>query len=265
MTVGALPRTQLSTQVPLDLLGIANGSAKVNLLRLGPFDLGAEGTHYRLRLGEFLGFQTAWTGAVSVRILEPWSFHVAGTWSTYGADGLPDLADLSPAITALTGENVRDWDISQLAGQDATLHARAQALSFRVATDVRVNRRDSVILQGQARLWGSVLTDVDLDLPPILGLDTVLSQDESGTVALRDSYVASVAWQFSWRRADLRVGVGASSFPGAWLLQTTELSWRFGGRTRAEERRMRQGWRHNKKELRLAQVRTGPAEEAPRR
>lgn len=252
--LGLLPRTQVSTVPTLDALGIYNGEVKVNALRAGPLDVAAEFARYHLPLGEFTGSQTSWGGSVSLRLLEPWSFHVAGRYSVLSAQGLPDLGKVSPVLQ-LVETNLWDYDISEVA-PDYQLDLRAQVISARVATDVRVNRRDSVILQGQATLWGGMLTDIDEEIPAVMGVDLVLEQDESGQVSVKDSYAASLSWQLSWRRADLRVGAGISSVPGAWLLQSTEMSWRFGGRTRLREGDMRQGWRRNRRALRLAQVRT---------
>ena len=114
-----------------------------------------------------------------------------------------------------------------------------------MATDYRFNRRDSLILQASAVFWSKV-SEVGYDVPPILGLDEVFNKDIGVSSPVAETYVASLAWQWSWRRTDLRVGVGASNVPGAWLLQTFDLSYRFGGKTRSTERRMNKTWRRNK-------------------
>ena len=55
------------------------------------------------------------------------------------------------------------------------------------------------------------------------------------------------AWQIQWKHAQLRVGIGTSSTPGAWLLQSTEFSYRFLGATRVKEYRQRRSWRQNER------------------
>ena len=77
------------------------------------------------------------------------------------------------------------------------------------------------------------------------GIDTAFSLDEEGRVAASDAYTVSAAWHMAWDSVELRVGIGASSLPGAWLLQSTELCWRFGGKTRMTEHRMRKTWKEN--------------------
>ena len=111
-----------------------------------------------------------------------------------------------------------------------------------MATDIRFNRRDSLILRGGATFWTNVL-ERGFEAPPILGLDEAFNVETGTTTPIAESYVASIAWQFSWRRIDLRVGAGVSNVPGAWILQSTDLSYRFGGKTRSSERRMKRTWK----------------------
>ena len=69
---------------------------------------------------------------------------------------------------------------------------------------------------------------------------------DSGSSPVTKTYVTSAAWQFSWKKVDLRAGLGFSNVPGAWLIQSTDLSYRFGGKTRRGERKMRRTWKRNK-------------------
>ena len=245
VSVGALPRTQIGFSPPLAALGIVNGTAKVNLLRLGPVDLAASGQLYRLGVGEFQGQQLGGGGVLSVQVLPPWSLHVSGLYNGFRASGLPDLSD-PPRLLGLVAPDLAGYQpqVEGVVGQ-APLDLAASSVSIRVATDVRFNRRDSLILQAQGMVWSEVDSATNPeDLPPLMNLDKALGG--SSEAPLRDSYVASAAWQFSWKRADLRIGAGLSSVPGAWLLQSTELAWRLGGATRNSERRMRTTWRQNR-------------------
>ena len=47
-SIGILPRTQVGTQVLLNVVGVNNVNAKVNLLRVGPFDLAVTGDYLSL-------------------------------------------------------------------------------------------------------------------------------------------------------------------------------------------------------------------------
>ena len=269
ITVGVLPRVQVGTAPALDALGIYNAQAKFNLLRVGPVDLALGGSHYQLPVGGFTGYQSNLSSTLSVQVTGPWSVHVTGSYATLGAQGTPDLNELSPLIMTAAGNP----DLSGAQGyvDQATDHtpvnAKAQTASVRVASDIRLNRRDSIVLQGSAMVWGDVDTGVDpADLPPILGLDQALEAAHyEGSIPVSQTYVASAAWQFQWKRAELRVGAGVSSVPGAWLMQSTEFAWRFGGKTKRTERQLRQAWRHDKRTANKAQRRAAAAPEAMER
>ncbi len=254
--VGALPRTHLSVSPPLYALGIVNGAAKVNLVRVGPVDLALGGQAYRLAIGEFSGRQLGAGAMSSVRLTAPWSLHVGGQFNLFSATGLPDLSD-PPLLLGLVAPDLANYQeqVSGVVG-GAPLDVAARSVTMKVATDVRLNRRDSLVLQASGMVWSEVDSDVSAEqLPPLMNLDKALAG--SSATPLRDSYVASLAWQFSWKRADLRVGGGVSSVPGAWLLQSTELAWRLGGPTRSSERRMRATWRENRRDALRGAARGG--------
>jgi hypothetical protein len=248
---GILPRVQVGTSPLLNAAGLYNGNAKINLLRLGPVDLAAKADHYRYPVGEMRGDYTAMGGTMSVRILRPWSLHVTGQYATMGLEGLPDTSSISPLVYSLTGTDLDTWR-AEAAAQNMAVQIEAEAVTAKVATDIRFNRRDSLIIQGQAMVWGSVRSGAtgDLEIPPILGMDEALSYEAEGMIDLGSSYTASMAWQWSWKRSYLRLGLGHSSVSGAWLMQSTEYAMRFGGPTRRGEAKMRRGWRQNRKEIR---------------
>ena len=128
---------------------------------------------------------------------------------------------------------------------------KGEVVSARVAAEIRFNRRDSVILQGSAMVYAN--TDASLPfIPPVLNLDKALQH--KGAVPVNETYVASIAYQASWKQVDFRIGVGMSSVKYAWLLQSTELSYRFGGKTRRTEARQKKSWRKNKKDVGVSPV-----------
>lgn len=265
MTVGVLPRVQIGTVPTLDVLGVYNAQAKFNLLRVGPVDVAVGGSHYQLPVGEFTAHQSNVSSTLSVQVTEPWSLHLTGSFATLGAQGTPELGELSPLI--LTAAGNPDLSGAQGVVDTATNHtpldAKARTATLRVASDVRFNRRDSIVLQASAMVWGDVNTGVDpADLPPILGLDAALAATQiEGALPISQTYVASAAWQFQWKRAELRVGGGVSSVPGAWLMQSTEFAWRFGGETKRGERKLRQAWRSDKRMAHRTERTEAPAPE----
>jgi hypothetical protein len=251
ITVGIAPRVQLGT-VPIEnAVGVYNLHAKANLFRLQGFDLAVRGAVHWLPLGDFDGLYLDVGGLASQQLHERVSIHVGGAYTRMTARGVPDLTRASPLVTAVTGDLSGFNPPPEWFGPDAP-GIQAEALAARVAVDVRINRRDSFILQGQTLLRAAVVSDIgDLEisevLPPIAGLDEALSYQ--GQFAVTEAYIASLAYQASWKQVDLRIGVGISSVPGAWVLQANELSYRFGGKTRRNETRTRKGWRRNRMDV----------------
>lgn len=250
LTVGIAPRVQLGTVPVLDVLRVPNANLKWDAVRAGPFDFAGLASVFVLPRADFQG-TFAETGAMaSVQILKPWSLHVAGLYDWISADGVIDLSTISPMLitdqTQSFNEGLKASDFS----------ARANALTVRAATDVRFNRRDSLILYGSAMVWSSLDTQLtsDQQLPPIMALDSLLGKADkaSGPVDIAKSYVVSLSYQASWKHVDLRLGYGFSATPFAWVLPATDLSYRFGGKTRVSETRMQKTWLQNLKDVQKA-------------
>lgn len=247
---GVLPGVQLGTSTMLNVAGIPNGQVKISAIHTGPFDLAGVVTHYRHDGG--LNARITNAGLTSsIRLAKPWSLHVTGTYLTGSITGLPEVGDsLSASFMDMTGWNLQDFR-EDLYNQGVNLDLNAELAMIKVATDIRLNRRDSIIVQGQTAVWGRVSSDIgDVELPEELGLDTVVETEAAGPIPLSEAYSATVSWQWSWKRAYLRVGAGVSSVQGAWLMQSTEFAWRFGGETKRDERHLRQSWRDNRRGLR---------------
>ncbi|MEL6345583.1 MAG: hypothetical protein AAFV53_20915 [Myxococcota bacterium] len=249
---GILPNIQVGTAPLLNVAGVYNGSLKLQAIHGERIDLSGQATHYR-HTGGLQGQYTVAGLTTSVRILEPWSIHLTGSYLSARVSGLPDVDGLiGQAVSQYTGYDLQAWRDEAVA-QGLALSLDAEAVTAKVATDIRLNRRDSLIIQAQAVLWGSADAQAaagELDLPPVLGIPDTVDFDEAGMVPLSQAYMASASWQWSWKRAYLRVGAGVSSVQGAWFVQSTELAWRFGGETRRHERQLRTAWRKNKRKLR---------------
>jgi len=242
ITVGALPRTQIGTVPVLDALQVPNAHIKVNAVRVGPWDMAVGANHYRLTAGDFLGFHSGVSAVQSVRIVKPWSVHLGTHYAVLGSDGVPTPSKLPAPLRGADGDDSKFREAQS--GLEDTWHFRSRTFSMHLASDIRFNRRDSLILQARAMLWADV--EKAFEAPPVLGLDEALSVAENGASPVSETYVASAAWQFSWKKVDLRMGLGISNVPGAWLLQSTDLSYRFGGSTRKGESRMRRTWKRNR-------------------
>jgi hypothetical protein len=146
--------------------------------------------------------------------------------------------------------------VAEAEARGVDLDVKASAATLRFATDYRFNRRDSVILQFQSLFYTDVFGGLTAsrDIPPMLGIGEVVSTavavDESQRYSLTENYVATLSYQASFNHLDLRVGGGWSApVAYAWPLTAFDVSWRFGGATKAEERRLRKGWKENGKVL----------------
>jgi hypothetical protein len=238
IALGILPQTQIETSVPLAALSIPNATAKVHATRGGPFDIAALASYHGFDRPELGGRLASAGGMVSVQLARPWSVHAGATWTDLRARGAVDLASLASLYGASLPGEVGEEEIG------ASVQGRF--MTVRAATDVRLNRRDSLVLQAEAMVWADVETSSDLPLPGLLGADGDMAHD--GAIDVRDVGVATASWQFAWKHLELRVGAGVSAVPYAWLLQSTELCYRFGGATHARETRQRAAWRRNRRQ-----------------
>lgn len=264
IAVGLAPRVQVGTSVPLDLLGVYNGQLKANLLRVGPVDLALTGAYYTLPRQDFSGDWIQAGGLMSLRVAEPVTLHLGGRWGRIRASGLPDLGGTANTLTGGNADELEAW----LATADAygvELALARTAVQASAALDWRFNRRDSVVLQASATPWASGGRSIEStgsgpaaeaaeaeaealldELPPVLYLDQVLRSDGTLGERIAGSTVLSLSYQASFKNLTLRLGGGWSAVSWAWVLPATELSFHFGGKTRAEERRMKRGWKDNR-------------------
>ena len=240
ITFGALPRTQIGTKPLLDVLGLYNGHIKVKIVQTDTYALGLGSDLYMLRAGDMKAHSLGISMIQSIDVFDPWSVHLGVEWDRIKSNGVPDLDELPGIFTG--SYNAAEFEHD---AKPSEWNFDLQEVTLSLATDYRFNRRDSLILQASAVFWSKV-SEVGYKVPPILGMDEVFNKDIGISSPIAETYVASLAWQWSWHRTDLRIGIGHSNVPGAWLLQTFDLSYRFGGKTRSTQRRMNKTWRRNK-------------------
>jgi hypothetical protein len=252
---GVAPRVQIGTMPLLDLAGVYNGSLKANFLRAGPFDMSATANIYHLPLGDFKG--TLWGAGLStsVQVAKPVSIHVGANYNQLGFSGLP--SKLPPLISALSGNpDISSWAADAEAASGISIPSpefRGDMISVRLAADVRINRRDALILQASTVAWARARGD--LDLPegngtgpvPVFHINDVFDVQKAFTPA--ESYAVTLSYQFSWKQLQLRAGGGASAIPFQWALQANDISWRMWGKTRLDETRAKDTWRKGRKHV----------------
>lgn len=249
--VGAIPRVQIGTIPSALVVGVPNGQIKIDALRLGIVDVAATGSMLSLPAGDFQLRQFDVGGVVSTRVLPRWSVHIGAGYEQWLGAGQPDVASL-PWVFDLVVPDAANWQQTLdyvTDGED--IEVRMEAIELALASDIRFNRRDSLVFQAQADIWAQFNSTFDTQsIPDDVGVKPLVDQITTKQDApIANTYVATASWQFAWRRANLRIGGGLSSVPGAWALQSTEFTWSFGGKTRASERRMHTQWRKNKEAL----------------
>ena len=272
MEYGLAPHFQVGTMPVLDALGAFNLSTKVNIsqgdrsaVALGAnyANLPLAGAYEQSGIGSNLGLfgQSAGTALstssayffgvsayFSYRIADPVTAHMRLNYVQAHAEGrfsllqipsliapglVPDLGtggpELVPAITGETG-------------------------SFHLGLDYRLNRRDSVLLRVRGPFYAGVRVGIDLDeLTGAGDSDGWGSFNLSGKygdwVSPGSFYAASLGWQFQWRQWEARMGYGISQPGMVWMLQAFDVCYRFGGKTRRDERHLRRSFRRNMKDL----------------
>ena len=263
-SIGILPRTQIGTQVPLNIIGIYNANIKVNALRSGPFDLALTGDYLTLPSTndqfdtdyfdiDYYGF-----GAFgSLRILENWSVHAGGQYANLNIDGFPNLDGLNNTLVKYTQLDTEELKAITSQIEDSVTYKRQQTLiTYNLASDIRLNRRDSFILQGS--MVNSQSTDASIIVDTEGNEFSISSEDISSSPLFQflltpqeqqTNFSTSLAYQASFKRAYLRVGWGYSTIPYSFLLQTIDFTWRLGGKTKRRANNMQKIWELNKKSL----------------
>ena len=271
ITFGLLPRIQVGTNPVLDAVGVYNGSLKANILREGPADIALMAQLYHVPVNQFvrrwderfdLGLfgesgngEDLFTASInyvglgamtSLQVAEPWSVHAGAYYGRVGASGQFDFENIpSTVIPGLVDQIIPDQG-------SLVPTINGDIVVVRLASDVRFNRRDSLVLQYQSVVYARARAKAGFEIEQLPGqVDVQLGY--GGMVSpenLRYSGIISAAWQFSWKHWEARAGVGWSATPYAWVLQPFQLAYRFGGATRGDERRILNGFRKNVRDLR---------------
>ena len=233
----------------LDLVGIYNAKAKVMALHGDHFAVATAGQFWVVPvtglLEQFGGRNAFGVGKdVFVRrmtyssaslvlsgiVSDHWSLHGAMSYARVAGSGSFDFRNLP--VIVLPGLDA--------IGGDATLVPKVtgELVQVRVATDVRFNRRDSIIAQFALPIVASARGSVSGDLT---GVPDELKNLDVAVVYRQwlrpsQSYRVSAGYQMSLRQVDIRVGFGLSGLDKplnrAWILDVFDLAYRFGGRYR---------------------------------
>lgn len=258
-SVGVLDGLQVGTTPMLYAAsGILDAHVKAQALDGRRADLAVEGRRYHLHQSDFDGSWTSVGGALSLRLLPAWSIHAGSSYAVLSGDGTMDACQLGLISRLYCGEEHGSAVPSETEGSDE-YGLYGNFVSVRMATDIRFNRRDSLVIQYRKVLWGRSpvqsqapreLRELTPDVQHLMELD--------GYAAQGYLYSTSIAWQFAWQYAHLRVGWGVGSTPLSWLPQSLELSFRFGGRSRSERNRQLQSWERNQRAVKAQATEPSP-------
>ncbi len=273
ITTGVLPGVQLGTVPLLDALGAFNVYGKANLGRSGPIDFAFLTQYYTLPVTEIVNSldeqilldaasaaYLAFGATASIRVASPWTLHTQLYWAR---PSLKASGPINELPTALFPGGLNFGDISVAGG------VRGDVGVANLATDLRFNRRDSVFVWLRYPFYASARAQADFNLTATYA-DIDFGEIELNTnigteprwLSIIDSYSLAGGYQASFKNVDLRMGIGWSHTGGsaaegvselagtpvdpvnfAWVLQAFELSYKFGGPTRREERRIRKGYK----------------------
>ena len=259
--IGIAPRTQIGSQLILNAIGIYNGNAKINLIRLDRLDLAITGTYLTVPgdpdVSGDLSIDYYGAGLYSsLQLLEnrAWSIHAGAQANRLSIDGFPTFSGLNSVLTAVTGlEEAKLQEIQTQITDVADYENQSDILTVTLATDYRLNRRDSFILQGsgffaQNNGLGLQVKYEDTDIP-LPEMTSELFRFLLFPNPTEQQFSTSLSYQATFKSSYLRIGIGWSTIPYQWMTNSLEYAWRFGGSTKRTEKKMQDMYELNKKVL----------------
>ncbi len=238
VAVGVLPAVQVSTQALLDAVGWFNGSVKVEAIRSRALSLSGQAGGGAADWGALSGRHVDLRSTLT---LTPWralSLHAGPRYAVLSMEGGPSdppevLAEWLPmgALWAAAEASAA----SGLVPRVYERHVEVQG-----ALELRVNRRDSVVMSGAWTAWGQNGTNLLTDLPGLQPLDPVAQRavDGVGSMGQTGNRRVALSYRVAFGSADVRVGGGLSDLPGGWVADANGVNLRAFGPARAEDRRL---------------------------
>jgi len=213
--VGVLDNVDIGTRAPLWVLGLPNGHAKITAIQTQRVDASIDGEVITTGLdrfgvpgGRLTLYPVGWTA--SWMISNRFSLHGGTGWAMGSVEGELTAAQLADAIGSSSGADLGDVFVDSLG--DTRLYGGANVTLFqtRLQAEVRLNRRDSIVLRSTNWLYVNALVAATAGKEiGENGTEVDAGASARVRVPLTDSLQAltTLSWQFQWRRASLRVGI----------------------------------------------------------
>jgi len=212
--VGVLDNLDLGTRAPLWALGLVNVHGKVTAIQTKRVDVALDGEYINTSLdrfgvpdGRLTLYPVGWTASwmIGKRV----SLHGGTGWMVASAEGQLDSAALGDGIAAVTGADIGDVLGDELGQGGVYGGANVSLFQTRFQAEYRLNRRDSIVLRSNNWLYLNALVAAGLASGTDQGTEVSAGASARVRVPLTDSLQAltTLSWQFSWRRANLRLGV----------------------------------------------------------
>ncbi len=237
--IGITPHFQVGTNTALDVLGAANGKAKLTVIRGDHLQFAVSAQAMRFPLERLytvdLGIEEVAAAqavaADAIRDEKAWLFGADWANSFYaGRLGLhPGLQ--YTRVQASATVDVSDPTLDTLGLGDATLSPSVvgHLVTLDLASDLQFSRKGKLIVRYQGPVYASGQGSLS-GTSDAIPVDMSLNVAESTPLSLGSMYMASAAVRFEWNHVDLKFGIGASVPDVIWLSQTVDLGVRFGGR-----------------------------------
>jgi hypothetical protein len=249
--VGVLPALQLGTKPLLDAVGWVNGSAKVEAIRGDHLGLSVQGAGGGASWGEMSGRSVDLGSTLSLTPSPVLSLHAGPHFGVLSMEGVPT----DPPTALAEWLPMAGLQAAAQASADTGLVPRVYArhTDVRAAVELRLNRRDSVVLSGAASVWGQNGTDLLTDASGQEALDPRMAKavDWARSLGQTGNRRVALSYRVAFGNADVRVGAGLSDVAGAWIPDAIGADLRAFGEARQEDRRL------------LAEARDGEAVHGP--
>ncbi len=218
---------------PLYFLRIPNVKAKITAIQMENFDVSVDASWYRYELSKKLtakvrpiGATASWTPG------ERFGLHFGAKWLLASLDGEVTTGQINSAIQDNFGVSYKT-ELNQIFGSGGGVYAGATATAFstRMAADLQLNRRDSLIFSTTSYWWLRGLVAGGVAVDNGTGANTTVGASVEVDYPLWELFLGAnaMSWQMSWEHLHLRIGMPIPWYSVSGWSQAFKLYYVFGG------------------------------------